>query len=90
MVFGSGFMALGRVDSELVENQGSAVVQPDLCWLQPGALVEAIGIRIGLIPRTVVLSKGQAILPNRQFFVRGAGGQAGLLEPRRASFQRDR
>jgi hypothetical protein len=53
MVFGSGFMAVGRVESEPVENQGWAVVQPDLCWLPAGALVEAFGIGIGWIPRTV-------------------------------------
>jgi hypothetical protein len=29
MVFGSGFMAVGRAESEIVENQGSAVVQLD-------------------------------------------------------------
>jgi hypothetical protein len=46
-------LAVGRPESELFENQGSAVVQPDLCWLPPGALVEAIGIGIGWIPRTV-------------------------------------
>ena len=44
MVLGSGFMAGGRAESELVENQGSAVVQSELGWLPPGALVEAIGI----------------------------------------------
>jgi hypothetical protein len=53
MVFGSGFLAVGRAESELVENQGSAVVQSNLGWLPPGALVEAIGIWIGWIPRTI-------------------------------------
>ena len=53
MVFGSGFLAVGRAESELVENQGSAVVQSELGWLPLGALVEAIGIGIGWIPRTV-------------------------------------
>jgi hypothetical protein len=53
MVFGSGFMAVGRAESELVEKQGSAVVQSELGWLPPAALVEAFGIGIGWIPRTV-------------------------------------
>ena len=53
IVFGSGFLAVRRAESELVENQGSAVVQSELGWLPLGALVEAIGIGIGWIPRTV-------------------------------------
>ena len=51
IVFGSGFLAARWAESELVENQGSAVVQSELGWLPPGALVEAIGI--GWIPGTV-------------------------------------
>ena len=51
IVFGSGFLAARWAESELVENQGSAVVQSNLGWLPPGALVEAIGI--GWIPGTV-------------------------------------
>ena len=47
MVFGSGFVAVGRAESELVQNQCSAVVQSELGWLPPGALGEAIGIGIG-------------------------------------------
>lgn len=46
-------MTVRWAESELVENQGSAVVQSDLGWLPAGALVEAFGIGIGLIPRTV-------------------------------------
>ncbi len=39
--FGSGFLAVGRAESEVFENQGAAVIQSELGWLPTGALVEA-------------------------------------------------
>ena len=63
MVLGSGSLAVGRAETEVFENQATAVVRSDLGCLPPGAclfakaskhgLVEAIGIGMGWIPRRV-------------------------------------
>ena len=53
IVFGSGFLAARWAESELFENKGAAVVKSEFGWLPPGARVEAIGIKIEWIPRTV-------------------------------------
>jgi hypothetical protein len=46
-------LAVRWAESEAVENQGAAIVQAELDWLPTRALVAAIGIGIGGIPRTV-------------------------------------
>ncbi len=76
IVVGSGFLAVRWAESEIFENQGAAVVQSDLGLLPPGALVEAIGIGIGWIPRADEPVEVRFVVGNRVFFIRrkGAGG----------------